>query len=93
MLVPVGSPHLANAEKLIDYYYDPQVAATVAAYVNYVCPVEGAQEAMEKIDPDLATSPWIFPTAADQAKSKSFRTLTPDEDTAFSEAFQKVIGN
>ncbi len=93
MLVPVGSPHLANAEKLIDYYYDPEVAATVAAYVNYVCPVEGAQQAMEKIDPELATSPWIFPTAADQAKSKSFRTLTPDEDTSFSEAFQKVIGN
>ena len=92
-MVPVGSPHLGNAEKLIDYYYDPEVAATVAAYVNYVCPVEGAQARMEKIDPALADSPWIFPTAADQAKAKSFRTLTPDEDTSFSEAFQKVIGN
>jgi len=28
----------ANAEKLINYYYDPAVAAEVAAYVNYVCP-------------------------------------------------------
>ncbi|HEY6747602.1 MAG TPA: spermidine/putrescine ABC transporter substrate-binding protein [Mycobacteriales bacterium] len=93
LMVPVGSPHKANAEKLIDYYYDPKVAATVAAYVNYICPVEGAQAEMEKIDPDLATSPWIFPTAADQAKAKAFRTLTPDEDTSFSEAFQKVIGN
>lgn len=93
LLVPVGSPHLANAEALIDYYCDPQVAATVAAYVNYVCPIEGAQAAMEKIDPELADSPWIFPTAADQARAKSFRTLTPDEDTSFSEAFQKVIGN
>ena len=93
LLVPVGAPHKANAEKLIDYYYDPEVAATVAAYVNYVCPVEGAQQAMEKIDPELAASPWIFPTAADQAKAKTFRTLTPDEDTSFSEAFQKVIGN
>lgn len=93
LLVPVGAPHRANAEKLIDYYYDPEVAATVAAYVNYVCPVEGAQQAMEKIDPELAASPWIFPTAADQAKAKTFRTLTPDEDTSFSEAFQKVIGN
>jgi spermidine/putrescine transport system substrate-binding protein len=93
MLVPVGSPHKANAEKLIDYYYDPQVAAEVAAYVNYICPVEGAQQAMEKIDPDLAESPWIFPTAADQTKAKTFRTLSPDEETSFSESFQKVIGN
>jgi spermidine/putrescine transport system substrate-binding protein len=93
LLVPVGSPHKANAEKLIDYYYDPKVAAEVAAYVNCICPVEGAQQAMEKIDPDLAKSPWIFPTAADQAKAKTFRTLTPDEETSFSESFQKVIGN
>jgi spermidine/putrescine transport system substrate-binding protein len=93
LLVPVGSPHKANAEKLIDYYYDPQVAAEVAAYVNYVCPVEGAQQAMEKIDPELAKSPWIFPTAADGAKAKAFRTLTPDEETSYNEAFQKVIGN
>jgi spermidine/putrescine transport system substrate-binding protein len=93
VMVPIGAPHKANAQKLFDYYYDPQVAAQVAAYVNYICPVEGAQEAMEKIDPELADSPWIFPTAADQAKAKSFRTLTPDEETTFSQAFQKVIGN
>ncbi len=93
LLVPVGSPHKTNAEKLIDYYYDPEVAAEVAAYVNYICPVDGAQQAMEKIDPDLAKSPWIFPTAADAAKAKTFRTLTPDEETAYSESFQKVIGN
>ena len=93
LLVPVGSPHKANAEKLIDYYYDPEVAAEVAAYVNYICPVDGAQQAMEKIDPDLAKSPWIFPTAADEAKAKTFRTLSPDEETSFTEAFQKVIGN
>jgi spermidine/putrescine transport system substrate-binding protein len=93
LLVPIGSPHKANAEKLINYYYDPEVAATVAAYVNYICPVEGAQQAMEKIDPELANSPWIFPTAADQTKAKAFRTLTPDEETSYNEAFQKVIGN
>jgi spermidine/putrescine transport system substrate-binding protein len=93
LLIPVGSPHKANAEKLIDYYYDPKVAATVAAYVNYVCPVAGAQQEMEKIDPELAKSPWIFPDAGTLAKNKIFRTLTPDEDTQFSQAFQKVIGN
>jgi spermidine/putrescine transport system substrate-binding protein len=92
MLVPVGSPHKKNAEKLMDYYYDPKVAATVEAYVNYVCPVQGAREEMEKIDPDLASSPWIFPDEAALAKAKVFRTLTPDEETRYSEAFQKVIG-
>jgi spermidine/putrescine transport system substrate-binding protein len=93
LLVPIGSPHKKNAEKLMNYYYDPAVAAEVAAYVNYICPVQGAQEEMKKIDPELAESPWIFPDEQAQAKAKVFRTLTPDEETEYSEAFQKVIGN
>ena len=34
-----------NAETLINYYYEPEVAAEVAAWVNYITPVVGAQEA------------------------------------------------
>jgi len=83
----------ANAEKLINFYYDPAIAAEVAAYVNYVCPVEGAQAEMEKIDPALAASPFIFPDAAMSAKLNVFRSLTPAEETSWGEAFQKAAGN
>jgi len=93
LMVPIASPHKANAEKLIDFYYDPVVAAEVAAYVNYICPVEGAKAEMEKLDPSLAESPLIFPTEADLALVKGFRGLSADEETTFSEAFQRVIGN
>ena len=61
MLVPNKADHKANAETLMDYYYDPEVAAELAAWVNYICPVDGAQEAMAKIDPSLADNPLIFP--------------------------------
>jgi spermidine/putrescine transport system substrate-binding protein len=93
MLVPIGAPHKKNAERLMDYYYDPKVAAEVAAYVNYICPVEGARAEMEKIDSDLAKNPFIFPDEAFLSKAKAFRSLTPQEETAFSTAFQKVLGN
>jgi spermidine/putrescine transport system substrate-binding protein len=83
----------ANAEKLINFYYDPVIAAEVAAYVNYVCPVKGAQEEMEKIAPELASSPYIFPDAAMSAKLGVFRSLTPAEETTWGEAFQKAAGN
>jgi spermidine/putrescine transport system substrate-binding protein len=83
----------ANAEKLINFYYEPAIAAEVAAYVNYVCPVKGAQAEMEKIDPALAASPFIFPNAAMSAKLNVFRSLTPAEETTWSEAFQKAAGN
>ena len=82
-----------NAEALINYYYDPAVAAQVAAYVNYVCPVKGAQAEMEKIDPELAKSEYIFPTEKTLANLHVFRSLTTDEETKWTEAFQKAAGN
>ncbi len=83
----------ANGEKLINYYYDPAVAAEVAAYVNYVCPVKGAQAEMEKIAPELATSEYIFPSDKTASRLHVFRSLTPDEETKWAEAFQKAQGN
>jgi spermidine/putrescine transport system substrate-binding protein len=92
MMVPIGSPRKTNAEKLMNYYYEPEVAATVAAYVNFICPVEGAREAMEKIDPTLVDNPLIFPTAEDLARTKVFRTLTAEEETDYGSRFQQTIG-
>jgi spermidine/putrescine transport system substrate-binding protein len=82
-----------NAEILMNYYYDPAVAAEVAAYVNYVTPVAGAQEEMEKIDPVLAKSEYIFPTDVTMARLNIFKALTPAEETTWTEAFQKAAGN
>ena len=65
MMVPNKAEHKTNAEKLMNYYYDPMVAARLAAWVNYICPVEGAEEAMEQVDPTLVGNPLIFPTPAD----------------------------
>ncbi|QTG82769.1 ABC transporter substrate-binding protein [Arthrobacter crystallopoietes] len=93
LMVPIGAPHKANAEALMDFYYDPKNAATVAAYVNYICPVQGAREAMEKIDPELVENPLIFPSEDYLAKAHVFRSLSADEETDFTNRFQKAIGN
>ena len=82
-----------KVEELINYYYDPVVAAKVAAYVNYICPVEGAQAAMEQVDPTLVNNELIFPTAKTQSLLHVFRNLTPAEETEFTDAFQKATGN
>lgn len=79
MLVPNRAAHKSNAEKLMDHYYEPEVAATLAAWVNYICPVEGAQEAMEKIDPSLVDNPLIFPT--DEFLVDAFGFMELDEKT------------
>jgi spermidine/putrescine transport system substrate-binding protein len=92
MMVPTGSPHKKNAERLMDYYYAPEVAALLAAYVNYVCPVPAAQDELAKIDKDLAKSPLIFPTAADLANIQTSRDLTEDEETRWTDSWTQVIG-
>ncbi len=93
LMVPIGSQHKANAEQLMNFYYQPEIAAQVAAYVNYICPVEGAREAMETIDPELVDEPLIFPDEDTLAQAKVFRELTPEESRKFNADFQRVIGN
>jgi len=91
-MVPAPSSRLADAQKLIDYYYDPAVAAQVAAWVNYITPVQGAQEAMADIDPSLVDNELIFPSAETLAKVAVFRTLEPDEDESYGSRFLEAIG-
>jgi len=92
LMVPIGSPHRKNAEILMNYYYQPDVAAEVAAYVNYICPVVGAKEELAKKDPELADNTSIFPTDADLKKVHVFKTLTPEEETEYTTQFQKALG-
>ncbi len=79
MLVPNLAQHTSNAESWIDYYYEPEVAAKLAAWVNYICPVEGAQQAMEKIDSSLVDNKLIFPD--EQALKDTFDFMVLDEKT------------
>jgi len=93
MLIPKGAAHKYTAELMIDFVYDPAIAAQIAAWVNYVTPVKGAKEALAETDPELAESPLIFPPDDVLAKVKIFKSLTEDEETAFNDKFSALIGN
>ncbi len=93
MLIPALAQHKKNGELIMNNYYNPEVAAEVAAYVNYICPVEGAQAAMEKIDPALAANEFIFPSEAMMDRTFVFMELTPEQNDKYERAFQKAIGN
>lgn len=92
MLVPAKARHKTNAEKLMDYYYEPPVAAQLAAYINYVCPVDGVREELARIDKAMAANTLILPDKAMAARSHAFRSLTAEEETAYEEKFAKLIG-
>ena len=90
-MIPIGSPRKTNAEKLINWYYDPAIAAQVAAWVNYVTPVNGAYEEAIKIDPALAENQLIFPNADTLSQVSIFRSLSDAEESEFQAAFQGVL--
>ncbi|MFD7707625.1 spermidine/putrescine ABC transporter substrate-binding protein [Streptomyces sp. NPDC059785] len=92
LLIPNRARHKTNAERLIDYYYEPEPAAELAAYINYVCPVDGVKAELAKIDKAAAENPLIIPDQAMAAKSHAFRSLTQVEETAYEEKFAKLTG-
>jgi spermidine/putrescine transport system substrate-binding protein len=92
MLVPSGATHQRNAEAWIDYYYDPEVAARLAAWVNYICPVEGAREAMADIDASLVDNPLIFPDAETLAATWALMPLDDRQQIAYEGDWSDVTG-
>ena len=89
-VVPMGSTRKANAETLMNYYYEPEVAAEVAAWVNYITPVVGAQEVAAELYPELADNQLIFPNEETLSQAHIFRTLDAADDQAFNNEFQRV---
>jgi spermidine/putrescine transport system substrate-binding protein len=92
MCMPKGAKNKKQAISFINFYYDPENAATIEAYVNYVCPVKGAKEAMLKLDAAIANNPLIFPPDEITSRLKQFRAVTATEEQAWSQAFTKVLG-
>ncbi|MGZ0235175.1 polyamine ABC transporter substrate-binding protein [Streptomyces sp. CPS1] len=96
LMIPNRARHKANAERLIDYYYQPEVAAELAAWVNYVCPVPAAREVLAA-DPDkdtaaLADNPLIFPDETMRSRLAIARDITSAERVDFARRWNKIVG-
>ncbi|KAB7746024.1 extracellular solute-binding protein [Nostocoides sp. F2B08] len=90
-VIPAMAKHKKNAELLIDHYYDPQVMAEVAAWVNYIPPVQGTTEALVELDPELAENPLIVPTDEVLSRAQVFRGLSNEEETDFNAKYQAIV--
>jgi len=90
-VIPNLTAHKTNAERLINYYYDPKVMAEVVAYVNYIAVVKGAKEIVEAADPSVGDNPLIFPSPDVLSRAHVFRGLTADEETRYNRKFQSVV--
>ncbi|MGW2026459.1 ABC transporter substrate-binding protein [Streptomyces decoyicus] len=96
LLIPNLAEHKRSAERLIDYYYRPEVAAELAAWVNYVCPVPAAREVLasskDKERAALAEDPLIFPDDAMRKRLAIARDITSKERTEFAKEWNAIVG-
>jgi spermidine/putrescine transport system substrate-binding protein len=90
LMIPKGGD-VFTASTLINWYYDPAIAAQAAAWINYISPVKGAKEALVADDPDAANNPLIFPPDDVLAKAKLFDVNASNNDD-YKAKFQALLG-
>jgi spermidine/putrescine transport system substrate-binding protein len=91
MVVPVGAPNPTAAEAWMNFVYEPKVQANIAEYVNYVTPVEGVKQVLEKRNPELAENQLIFPSASFTKKCSATPVIEGEEEQNVVRAFNAVL--
>ena len=96
-----GIQNPVSSMMLMDFYYQPKVAAEVAEYVNYITPVPAARQVVTQ-DAQAATgknatflrqvadSPLVFPSAQDYSKLYRYKTLTNSELNTWNNIFEPI---
>jgi spermidine/putrescine transport system substrate-binding protein len=92
MCIPNYARHKKNAEKLMNYYYEPSVAAQLDDYIDYIPVVTAAIGALRQLDPGTASNPLIVPTDAMLAKAVGFRSLSIAKLDSYTTKFQQITG-
>ncbi|MER6157557.1 spermidine/putrescine ABC transporter substrate-binding protein [Streptomyces sp. NPDC001868] len=96
LMIPNLARHKSNAERLVDFYYDPEVAAELAAWVNYVCPVPAARDVLASSKDEetaaLAEDPLIFPDDRMRARLAVARDITSEERREFARRWNGIVG-
>ncbi|MFE7411003.1 ABC transporter substrate-binding protein [Streptomyces laurentii] len=96
LMIPNLAQHKTSAEALIDYYYEPEVAAELASWVNYVCPVPAARDVLADSGDEelaaLAEDPLIFPDDDMRKRLAIARDIRPEERTEFAKRWNAIVG-
>ena len=61
MVIPKGAANKYTAELMMNFVYDPKIAAQIANYVYYVSPVKGADGGDREARPGGGEEPAALP--------------------------------
>lgn len=105
MVIPKGAQHPNDALAFMDFVFRPEIAAQIAEYVNFICPVPAAQEiirthAQEAADAgdqetadyltSVAESELVFPSEEMLSQVHSYKVLSEEEEELWNSLFQEI---
>jgi len=97
MVIPKGAVNKFTAELMMNFVYDPKIAAQIENYVYYVSPVNGAKAELEALNKSAPLDQYhldlLFPPDAVVAKQKNFQFLSPDLETMMDQLFLDLSGS
>ncbi len=103
MVIPIGAQHPVDAITLMDYVYNPQIAAMITEWVAYITPVPAAKDqiltdagnvpnsATQKALTALADSPLVFLPESATKNLHTYAPLTPGQIPVYTDAFRRFI--
>jgi spermidine/putrescine transport system substrate-binding protein len=96
MCIPLNAQHPVDAITLMNFVYQPEIAAQLADFIWYVSPVPSAKDVVlnDIDDPEVANSPLVFPSTEDLAKSHKYKVFKDtDEEDEWNSIFQPIYSS
>ncbi|MFN2489983.1 MAG: PotD/PotF family extracellular solute-binding protein [Actinomycetota bacterium] len=99
MAIPQEAAAPIDAIKFMDYVYQPDIAAQIVGWVNYICPVPEAQEILASGKPpydaryykQVANSPLVFPTPEMENNLHHYKDLSEEDEMVWNDLFNQVV--
>lgn len=92
MMIPKAAKNKYTAELMMDWVYDVNRAARLAAFIYYVSPVKGVADAIKTLDDTAATNPLLFPPADVLAKQHPQPVWDEATEKAMNDFFADLSG-
>jgi spermidine/putrescine transport system substrate-binding protein len=96
MCIPLHAEHPVDAITLMNFVYQPKIAAQLADFIWYVSPVPSAKDVVltDIDDPEVANSPLVFPSTEDLAKSHKYKVFKDSsEEDEWNSIFQPIYSS
>lgn len=95
-MIPYTSDKVDLASEFVNYFYDPKIAASLTADIQFISPVDGVVEELTAMGGDAAAlvdNPLVVPTDEFLSELSLFGPLSSAEEVKFDERFAEITGS